>query len=78
MVIDSDLLDEVCRVKHSGLEFHTYSHYSIQGNFIFVYYKFLGFDKDQSMKMISIGAVIHIFQGDYLQIHREQQLDKLI
>lgn len=70
MVIDSDLLDEVCRVKHLGLEFHTYSHYSIQGNFIFVYYKFLGFDEDQSMKMISM--------GDYLQIHREQQLDKLI
>jgi hypothetical protein len=71
MNIDEKLLDEVCREIHNDIsEWHGYERYSIQGKFIFVYYTFMGLNEDLKMKMVKL--------EDYIQIHRESQLQKLI
>jgi hypothetical protein len=71
MRIKDNLLDEICRESHNSItSWHVYDHYSIQGNFIFVYYNFMGFKEDLTMKMVPLSK--------YIEMNRDHQLDKLI
>lgn len=70
MIIDTKILDKLCRENYDISSWDEFESFSIQGNFIFVYYVFMKTIDNKTMKMIR--------KSDYIEAYRDLQLKKLI